>query len=157
MKKYIFSILVVITIVVVAIVVSDKNPIVDGKQQGSVIDLDQSTPIELVVRHEGRFVEVENGMVYSLPRLWRSEIENLVGKKIQILGTRHLRLRGSSWYINGEKIIASDVTGRGRCICLITDYDTYTYSGTVLAVYTDDQTSGDLYRIYRPHRYVRCK
>ena len=154
MKKVIFVLIVIAIVVISVVMMKDlNNPIIEGKQRGSVINLDYSTPVETVVRHEGRFVEVESGMVYSLPRLWRSEIENLEGKKIQILGTRHLKLpKAASWRINGEKIIGADVTGKGTAIRMITDYSTYTYIGTVLAVYGDTYSS--VYRIYFPHRYV---
>ena len=115
MKKVIFVLTVIAIVVISVVMMMDlNNPIIEGKQMGSVINLDYSTPVETVVRHEGRFVEVESGMVYSLPRLWRSEIENLEGKKIQILGTRHLKLpKAASWRINGEEIIGADVTGKG--------------------------------------------
>lgn len=160
MKKHFLQILTVIAVVAVVVTVvvkmSMNSSLVEGKQRGSVINLDYSTPVELVVKHEGRFVETENGMVYSLPRLWRDEIENLEGKKIQILGTRHLKLSGSSsWYINGEKIIGQDVTNKGMAIRMVTEYDTYTYTGTVLAVY--GETQANVYRIYLPHRYVPKK
>lgn len=156
--KRIFVILTVVAIVVVAVVVKLdlNNPLIEGKQRGSVINLDYSTPVELVVKHEGRFVEVESGMVYSLSRLWQDEIENLVGKKIQILGTRHLRLpKGTSWVINGEEIIGADVTNKGTAIRMVTEYDTYTYTGTILVVY--GETHSNVYRVYSPHRYVPQK
>lgn len=162
MKKHFLQILTGIAVVAVAVVVvvvvkmSMNNPLIEGKQQGSEIDLDDSTPVELVVKHEGRFVEVESGVVYSLPRRWRDEIENLEGKKIQILGTRHLRLSGSSsWYINGEKIIGQNVTHKGTAIRMVTEYDTYIHAGTVLAVY--GETQSNVYRLYYPHRYVPKK
>jgi hypothetical protein len=154
MKKRIFSILVAIAVVVVVVVaVSGKNSLIEGRQLGSMINLDYATPVELVIRHEGRFVEVESGMVYSLPGLWRSDIESLEGKKNQILGTRYLYLPGSSWCINGEKIIGRDVTHKGTAIRMVTEYGTYTYTGTVLAVYGD--TCSNVYRIYWPHRFPK--
>lgn len=157
--KRIFVILTVVAIVVVAVVVKLdlNNPLIEGKQRGSVINLDYSTPVELVVKHEGRFVEVESGMVYSLSRLWRDEIENLEGKKIQILGTRHLNLPRSKspWYINGEKIIGADVTNKGTAIRMVTEYGTYTYTGTILVVY--GETQSNVYRVYSPYRYVPKK
>ena len=116
------------------------------------ITLDDGTNFELVTKHDGEFVEVEGGMIYSLPRLWRKEIDNLEGKKITIQGTRHLHLGGKPIYINGEEVISQDVTGKGMAIRLVTNYATYTYQGTVLVV--DNETHYDVYRIYFPHRYV---
>ena len=157
--KQIFCILAVVAIVVITVLVKLdlNNPLIEGRQRGSqVASGEYSTYVELVVKHEGRFVQTESGNVYSLPRLWRSKIENLEGKKIQIFSTHHLRLpKAPSWRINGEEIIGWDVVNRGASVSIMTDYDIYTYTGRLLAVYSD--VHSDIYRIYCPHRYVPKK
>ena len=156
MKKILLVVIFATVGVVLTINMCGGNPLTEGKQKGSSINLDYQTPIEKVVCQEGNFVEVEGGMVYSLPRYWRSNLPNLEGKNIQIRGTRHLRLEGLPLYINDEKVVGHDVTSKGTAIRLVTNYDTYTYSGTVLLVYSDTSRT-DVYRIYRPHRYVAKK
>lgn len=151
-KKLLLGLVCVIVTIVSVVMFSGNNELVKNKQMGSRITLDDRTKFELVVKHDGKFVEVEGGMIYSLPRLWRKEIGNLEGKKITIQGTRHLHLGGKPIYINGEEVISQDVTNRGMAIRLVTNYATYTYTGTVLIV--DHETHYDVYRIYFPHRYV---
>ena len=152
-KNLLLGLVCVIIVTIVSVVMfACNNELAKNKQMGSRITLDDRTHFELVTKHDGEFVEVEGGMVYSLPRLWRKEIDNLEGKKITIQGTRHLRLGGKPIYINGEEVIAQDVTNKGTAIRLVTNYATYTYTGTVLVV--DNETHYDVYRIYFPHRYL---
>ena len=157
MKKNLILVVILATVgVMLTINMCSSNSLTEDKQKGSLINLDYHTPVEKVVRQDGNFVEVEGGMVYSLPRYWRNDLPNLEGKNIQIRGTRHLRLEGLPLYINDEKVVGHDVTSKGTAIRLVTNYDTYTYSGTVLLVYSDTSRT-DVYRIYRPHRYVAKK
>ena len=153
MKKIIYyavSILVIVVAFVVA--TSGSSFIFDDKQRGSRITIDDHTPFELVTKQQGDFVEVESGMVYSIPRLWRDKIDDLEGKKVAIMGTRHLTLENRPIYINGEKVISQNVTNKGMAIRLVTNYDSYTYRGTILVV--DCDTHLEVHRIYWPHRYV---
>ena len=155
MKKALLSSFTIVIAVIISVVFTNSRQF-QGKQQGSRIGLDDRTKFELVTQQEGKFVTVESGMSYSLPRLWRDEIENLEGKEISIRGTRHLAYdlnrMNLPMYIDGQKVIDCQTTGKGMTLRLVTTRDVYLYQGTVLIIC--DGKSLNIYSIYRPHRYV---